>query len=303
MSGITLLDGGMGSELRARGFEVPDHIRSIWSAKALMDAPEAIVQIHRDYIDAGAEVITANNYMVTPPLLAREGLADRFEELTLRALELAQQARDASGRAVRVAGSLPPLRTSYRANEVGDDEAILADYRRIAEILAPKVDIALCETLSSAREARAAVTAASEAGTEVWLSWTLQGDRIDRLPSGETVAQAHAAVEDFDVRAFLFNCCGANFVTSALAILRKLTDAPIGGYANSANVIEAEASAPIPQPEQLQREVLDIDGYALAVTQWMDAGATLVGGCCSTRPAHIARLRALIDARIGARAE
>ena len=99
----------MGSELRARGFEVPDHIRSIWSAKALMDAPEAIVQIHRDYIDAGAEVITANNYMVTPPLLAREGLADRFEELTLRALELAQQARDASGRAVRGAGSLPPL--------------------------------------------------------------------------------------------------------------------------------------------------------------------------------------------------
>ncbi len=290
----------MGTELRARGYEVPDHIRSIWSAKALMDAPDAIVQIHRDYIDAGAEVITANNYMVTPPLLAREGLADRFEELTLRALELANQARDESGRAVRIAGSLPPLRTSYRANEVGDDAAILADYRRIAETLAPTVDILLCETLSSAREARAAVTAATETGAEVWLSWTLQGDRIDRLPSGETVEQAYAAIEGFDVRAFLFNCCGANFVTSALPILRELTGAPIGGYANSANVIEAAASAPIPQPEQLQREVLDIDGYARAVERWIDAGATLVGGCCSTRPAHIARLRALIDARDGA---
>jgi homocysteine S-methyltransferase len=297
LSGITLLDGGMGTELRARGFEVPDHIRSIWSAKALLDAPEAIVQIHRDYIDAGAEVITANNYMVTPQLLAREGLADRFETLTLRALELADQARRESGRSVRVAGSLPPLRTSYRANEVGDDAEILADYRRIAKTLAPNVDIMLCETLSSAREARAAVTAACETGSEVWLSWTLQGDRLDRLPSGETVAQAHAAIAEFDVSALMFNCCGANFVTSALKILRGLTDRPIGGYANSANVIEAEASAPIPEPEQLQSHVLDIDGYTHAVEQWIDAGATVVGGCCSTRPEHIARLRALIDTR------
>ncbi len=217
----------------------------------------------------------------------------------LRALSLADRARDASGRAVRVAGSLPPLRTSYRADEVGDDAEILADYRRIAETLAPKVDILLCETLSSAREARAAVTAACETGAEVWLSWTLQGDRKGHLPSGETIAQAHAAVAGFDIRAFLFNCCGANFVTSALTTLRELTEVAIGGYANSAcvieNVIEAEDSAPIPQPEQLQREALDVDGYALVVEQWIDAGATLVGGCCSTRPAHIARLRALID--------
>ena len=222
----------------------------------------------------GAAVITTNNYMVTPQLLAREGLADRFETLTLRALELADQARRESGRSVRIAGSLPPLRPSYRANEVGDDAEILADYRRIAKTLAPNVDIMLCETLSSAREARAAVTAACETGSEVWLSWTLQGDRLDRLPSGETVAQAHAAIAEFDVSALLFNCCGANFVTSALKILRGLTDRPIGGYANSANVIEAEVP---PRPRRSKRA---------AVSATVDVSVTTSAGTVSLPDAY-----------------
>ena len=97
---VVLLDGGMGTELRARGVEVPDHITSIWSAKALVADPEAVVGVHRDYIDAGADVITINNYAVTPPLLAREGMQSDFEALTLKAVELAERARDASARPV-----------------------------------------------------------------------------------------------------------------------------------------------------------------------------------------------------------
>ena len=77
-----LLDGAMGTELRARGVEVLDHITSIWSAAALVDAPEAVTSVHRDYIEAGADVITINNYAVTRPLLARVSMEDRFEELT-----------------------------------------------------------------------------------------------------------------------------------------------------------------------------------------------------------------------------
>ncbi len=105
---IVLLDGAMGTELRARGVEVPDHITSIWSAKALIDAPASVLQIHRDYIEAGADVITLNNYAVTPQLLAREGLENRFSELSMRAADLAHQARDEEGSSVRIAGSLPP---------------------------------------------------------------------------------------------------------------------------------------------------------------------------------------------------
>jgi homocysteine S-methyltransferase len=295
VQGVTLLDGGMGTELRARGVEVPDHITSIWSAKALLDDPQEVVAIHRDYIAAGARVITANNYMVTPPLLARAGLEDRLEELAIRSVELAERARDEAGQPVRIAASLPPLSTSYRSELVGEDAVILADYRRLAEILAPRVDLLLCETMSSVREAVAAATAATETDREVWLSWTLQGDRPDRLPSGETLEQAFAASADSGVAAFLVNCCAANFVTRAIPILRSLTDLPIGGYANSTEVVPADGTAAGIAPEQLPRTPLDVDGYAAAVARWIEAGATLVGGCCHTRPAHIARVRRWLE--------
>jgi len=277
--------------------EVPDHIRSIWSAQALMAAPDAVVGVHRDYIEAGADVITLNNYAVTPPLLAREGLEDRFEELTRTAIALAKRARQAGSREVRLAGSLPPLETSYRAERVGEDAQILADYRRLAGILAEEVDVLLCETLSSAREARAAATAACETGREVWLSWTLQGNRPDQLPSGETLAEAFAAVEELDIQAFLVNCCGANFVTRAIPILRSLTDRAVGGYANTADVVPHQPGEPVPEPELVDRTPLSTQDYADTANGWLDAGASIVGGCCSTGPGHIALLRQRIDSR------
>lgn len=292
---VVLLDGGMGTELLARGVEVPDHITSIWSAKALVADPEAVVGVHRDYIDAGADVITINNYAVTPPLLAREGMEADFEALTLKAVELAERARDASRRPVRIAGSLPPLETSYRSDLVGDDVEIGAVYERMAELLAPRVEILLCETLSCAREAVAAARAATASHREVWLSWTLQGNLPDRLPSGETLEEAFDAASAFPVDGYLVNCCGANFVTGAMEILRKLTDKPIGGYANSANVIPAREGEASPAPERVERERLDVEAYGEVVKEWMSRGATIVGGCCGTRPSHIARLRQLID--------
>ena len=292
---IVLLDGAMGTELRSRGVRVPDHITSIWSAKALVDAPEAVVAVHRDYIDAGADVITLNNYAVTRPLLSREGMDQDFPALTDKAIELGLRARDASKRVVRIAGSLPPLSTSYRAHLVGEDKAILADYREMAERLAPNVDLLLCETLSSSREARAAALAACETGLPVWLSFTLQGQQADHLPSGEHLKEAFAAVCDFEIDAYLVNCCGANFVTRAIPILASLTNRSVGGYANTADVLPAQPGDPEVEPEGIPRTVLDVEGYADTARDWISKGARIVGGCCSTGPLHIARLRTLVD--------
>jgi S-methylmethionine-dependent homocysteine/selenocysteine methylase len=295
---IILLDGGMGSELQLRGAEVPDHISSIWSAKALLDAPDEVLKVHHDYIEAGADVITCNNYSVTPPILSRDGLEDRFQEMTVSATELANRARDSASRKVRVAGSMPPLETSYRAHLVGDHRTILETYRRMAALLAPRVDILLCETMSDSREAVAAATAAKETDREVWLSWTLQGDNPDHLPSGETVPEAFQAAAHLDIDAYLVNCCGANFVSRVMPTLASLTDRPVGGYANPADVIPGEGDER-PEPEEVERTLLDIDGYAAAAGEWIDAGARIVGGCCFTRPEHTARLRRMIDERTG----
>jgi S-methylmethionine-dependent homocysteine/selenocysteine methylase len=296
---VILLDGGMGSELRLRGVEVASHTESFWSAGALLDNPDAVVDIHASYIEVGADILTINNYAVTPPLLAREGMEHRVEELTELAVDLAEQACSRSGCRPRLAGSLPPLETSYRADLIKDRDEVLDGYRRIATVLAPCVDLMICETMASSQEAVWACQAAAETGREFWVSWTLHGNRMNTLPSGESLADAFAALGDLKPTAYLVNCCGANFVGAGLEVLAGLTDDPVGGFANAETVVPGGGGEGVEvDPESAQQggaTPLDPEAYASEVQTWLEAGATIVGGCCRTRPEHIRRLREMLS--------
>ena len=286
---LTLLDGGTGTELRARGVEVPCHRTSIWSARALIEAPDEVVAVHRAFIEAGAQVITACNYAVTPTLLEREGMGQRVEELTELALTLAERAREESTQEVRIAASLPPLDTSYRADLVPDESALREQYSRIAQVIGPRADLILCETMSLGREAAVAAEVALETDSEVWLSWTLQGNRAGILSGGENLAEAFALAAHLPVHAYLVNCCAANLITDAIPRLVNLTDRPVGGYANAVDALVGEFN-PL-DPESTPGRPLDPVAYADAVENWIAAGATLVGGCCHTGPAHLDEVR------------
>ena len=289
---ITLLDGGMGRELRRRGVPIPD---TIWSANALLVAPEVVRAVHDDFIAAGADVITANTYGIVPQALAREGLAERFEDLTREACAIARAAADAAGRRVLVAGSLPPQGGSYRPDLVLPLAEIEPIYRAQAAAMAPFVDLVICETMSSAAEALAAATGAAAAGKPVWVSFTLHEDHSGALRSGESVAEAAAALADLPVAALLANCCPPESITAAMPALGR----PAGGYANAFRPVpedwtldgEGEGDGLIPL-----RDDLDPETYAAFAADWLAAGASIVGGCCGIGPAHIARLRRLIDA-------
>lgn len=290
-----LLDGGMGRELRFRGIDV---MTSIWSARALIDAPAMVREVHSDFIGAGADIITINSYGIVKSSLAWAGIEDRFAELNLKACSLAEEARDASGREVLIAGSLPPLAGSYRPDRVGKFEKIEPLYREQAEMLAPHVDLLLCETMSSAEEGRAASAAATGTGKPVWVCWTLHEDRSGRLRSGEDIGDAFRALADLPVTGVLANCCAPESITRAMPQLKQTGLKYIGGYANTFQ--------PIPEDWDLTgdkktdgalglRGDLDPDSYAAHANDWLNAGATVIGGCCGTRPAHIARLKQLID--------
>lgn len=292
-----LLDGGMGRELRFRGVDV---MTSIWSAGALIDAPQVVREVHRDFIDAGADIITINSYGIVKSSLAWAGIEDRFEALNLLACKLADEARDESGRSVVVAGSLPPLAGSYRPDRVGKFEEIEPLYREQAEVLAPHVDLLLCETMSSADEARAAAVAATQTGKPVWVSWTLHEDRSGRLRSGETLEDALKALAGLPVSGVLANCCAPESITRAVPWLAHAGLGYVGGYANTFQ--------PIPEDWDLTgdkksdgslglRTDLDPERYAAHAEDWLEAGATVIGGCCGTRPAHIARLKQLIASK------
>ena len=98
MNKLLIGDGGMGTELRMRGVNVPSHEDSIWSALALIENIPIIKEIHLDFIEAGAEFIIANNYAVTQPILERENLSYMLEDLTLRSIEIAKEAIKESGK-------------------------------------------------------------------------------------------------------------------------------------------------------------------------------------------------------------
>ena len=288
-----LLDGGMGRELRSRGVNV---LTAIWSANGLIAAPDTVRQIHQDYISAGADIITTNTYGIIRSNLAKEGIEDHFEELNILACTLARQARQRSGTSVLIAGSLPPLAGSYRPDLVGEVEDILPLYMEQAELLAPYVDLILCETMSSAAEGRAAALAACQTGKPVWVAWTLHEDRSGNLRSDETISLAAEFLSDLPVTGFLVNCCAPESISKALPQLVATGVDYVGGYANTFQ--------PIPEDWNLEgdkqtdgsldlRSDLDPASYADYVGQWLQAGANVVGGCCGTGPAHIAKINEL----------
>lgn len=264
-----------------------------------MTAPEVVRQIHLDYISMGADIITANTYGIIRAELAKEGIEERFARLNILAAELAQQARDLAGEEVLIAGSLPPLRGSYRPDLVGPSDEIEHLYREQAALLTPYVDLFLCETMSSSVEGRSCAKAASETGKPVWVAWSLHEDKSGNLRSGESIAAAARALDGIPVDGVLANCCAPESITESMAQLSEVGCAWFGGYANT--------FAPIPSDWVLDgekktdgvlncREDLSPEQYGDFVKAWLNEGATAVGGCCGTRPAHTAVMRQIIDA-------
>jgi len=280
-----ILDGSMGVSLRSKGVDVPS---DIWSADALMTAPDIVRDLHADYIRAGANIITTNNYSCTPYYLKRRGLEDRMEELTTLSSCLAREAVEQSGTKTLVAGALPPLGGSYDPGDVQDAATSTPINRKIAKALTDDIDLVICETMSTIAEARMTAEVAAETGKPVWLALTLADDDTGTLRSGETLADTVAAMKGLEIDAWLFNCCTPVAITAGIKTLKALTDRPIGAYAN--------AFGPVPEGWTLAEggitydETLGVDAYEAHARSWQDLGASIIGGCCGIGPEHIHRV-------------
>ncbi|UVK36425.1 homocysteine S-methyltransferase family protein [Mesorhizobium sp. AR10] len=289
MKKVILTDGGMGQELVRRSSSEPT---PLWSARVLIDEPDLVRDLHAEFIRAGARVITINTYSATPERLARESAEELFKPLQKRGIELAGQARDQAGDAA-IAGCLSPLFGSYAPALTISFEETLDTYRRIVAEQADGVDLVLCETMASAEEARAAVTAASESGKPVWVSWTLADHGAPRLRSGEAISAAANALDGLPVAARLVNCCRPEAIAAALPELTDL-GGPVGAYANGFTSVEALKHGGTVEVLHARHD-LDPESYAEHALGWIKAGAGIVGGCCEVGPAHIAALREQLE--------
>jgi len=287
-----ILDGGMGRELQRAGapFRQPE-----WSALALIEAPQAVEAVHAAYIASGANVITSNSYAVVPFHIGEARFAAEGQALAALAGELAQRAVRASGKAVRVAGSLPPLFGSYRP-DLFEAERVNELLTPLVTGLAPHVDLWLAETQSSIIEARSIRAGLPQDGKPFWLSFTLKDedtDEVPRLRSGEPVAEAAAVAAELGVETLLFNCSQPEVIGAAIDAARETFERlgvkiHIGAYANAFPPQPKEATAndgldPL-------REDLDPPGYLQWAADWKERGASHLGGCCGIGPEHIAVL-------------
>ncbi|WP_429083676.1 homocysteine S-methyltransferase family protein [Aeromonas bivalvium] len=290
---LWVLDGGMGRELARRGapFRQPE-----WSALALMEAPETVREVHRAYVASGARVITTNSYALVPFHIGDERFAADGERLAALAGQLAREVADEQKGAAKVAGSLPPLFGSYRADLYQAD--------RVSELaiplvraLSPHVDLWLAETMSLIAEPLAIRALLPEDGKPFWVSFTLEDEAPGSEPtlrSGERVADAVAALAEAGVDAILFNCCQPEVIDAALKVARAglqaqdRTDIRLGAYANAFPPQPKEATANDGLDEiRTDLGPLDYLGWA---ERWRAAGANLIGGCCGIGPEHIEAL-------------
>jgi len=290
MGTIVLLDGGLGQEIQKRSGR-PAH--PLWSAKVMMEQPEIVQKVHQDFIRAGARIITANSYTLTPSRLRRDGQIEWLEKLHQQALSTSRAAA-AQADGVQVAGCLPPLIGSYTTDE-RSFESIRQEYDQLVALQAPEADLFIAETLSSVREGIAAVRAAKAAGKPVLLSYSLSDEQPGTLRSGEPIADALAAAEAEQPDGLLFNCSFPESIGEGIAQLKGKTHLPYGGYANGFTSVAA--LKPGGTVDALEaRTDLDEDAYAKHALHWVAEGAAIVGGCCEVGPGHIARLRDALQA-------
>ena len=265
---VQILDGAIGTELIARGIELA---APRWSAIAIDEAPEVLSDIHHDYASAGATLHIACTFR-TQPRAYGAGWAD-----ALRAA--VQIAAGALSEGCKVLGSMAPVEDCYRPDLSPGADA-RREHREVAAALASAgCDILLCETHANAAEALVAAEEAVATGLPTWLSLTA-GPFADLASPSELGAIAKAAASA-GVERLLVNCIAATEVMPYLEAISR-PGLPTGVYANA-----GAKDAGLGWDARDRRAAA---AYAALAQRWVEAGASVVGGCCGTGPLHIETL-------------
>lgn len=290
MNRLTILDGGMGRELKEIGapFSQP-----LWSAQALIEAPQFVTQAHQHFIDAGAELIITNSYACVPFHLGEQGFAEQGFELAELSGKLAQSVASAAKSPVAVAGAIPPPFGSYRPDLFKAEQA-KPIVQTLYDAQAPYVDLWIVETLCSLKEFNAIHDVLKESDKPCYYAFSLSDESgsTAMLRSGQAVSDAIKLAVQSDAAAVLFNCSVPEVMEQAIIdakqVLRELDSSiEIGVYANNFAPISSEHEAN--DTLQCMRE-LSPEDYLVYAKLWYELGATIIGGCCGIGPKHIQAL-------------
>ncbi|PRP96771.1 Homocysteine S-methyltransferase [Enhygromyxa salina] len=294
-----LLDGAMATELSARGFDLR---APLFSARALLDAPELVAEIHWDYLRAGAQVLTTNSFGLHASTLAVAGLGERQRELALRSVELVELARrralegDRSLARFRVAGSIPPR--PLNDQDCAEPDLARAEYRSLAaQLVGAGVDLILLETFTRVSEAKLALEGLAEIAVPVWLAVVagMPQQRVSR-PDGTRLIGG----DSFDELAELTRASGEHRVPDALLINCTQIDAiPAALDSLIASVGPGRPLGSSPHLGKRRYDgvwvdrIVEPEVFAEQIHAWMHSrpALDLAGACCGSTPAYIAAMK------------
>jgi homocysteine S-methyltransferase len=299
LSGIVILDGGLATELERRGYATSG---GLWSARVLLENPDAIEQLHYDYYSAGADCVISASYQVTYEGFASAGLSeDQTTALLLKSVALAENARDrinatsADKRERWVAASIGPYGarlqdgSEYHGKYNVSVDAIAEFHEGRLGVLAESgADVLACETVPLLDEARAlSRLLRNHPDTRAWVTFTtpdgIHSSHGEDLADGARLLDAQANVVAIGV-----NCLKPQHVASAIAELTKGTSKPLVVYPNSGEVWNTLERRWDGAPENTS--------LAELAPEWIASGARVIGGCCRTGPGDIADLAKAVAA-------
>ena len=280
-----LADGGMGTLLFSRGIPQRACLDELPTTR-----PDLINAIHREYLEAGADLIETATFGANRIRLAGFGLASQAHVFNRRAAQVAREARDVAGRDALVGGSIGPLGAPTRELLHLDEKRIRAAYReQIDGLLEGGVDLLVIETHADLGHLLLAIDEARRAADLPILAELTFGEEL-ALPDGTTPEAAAQALAAAGVEAFGVNCgVGPVACLDALEAMGRAADG------DAARSIMPNAGL----PQRIEGQFVYAappDYLAAMVPRFIAAGARIVGGCCGTTPDHIAAMRAAIDA-------
>jgi len=290
-----ILDGGMGQELLARGME-PNG--TLWSANALIQEKyhHLLLDTHLDFIKSGAEVIVTNTFTLRRKRLRDNNIEDRFEYLNKKAGEIAMKAKKLNPQ-VLIAGGLPPQNVTYEA-DTRDNNIIKNDFYDQAKILNPFVDFFYFDVLSSVKEFRLGIEAIKDFNKPYLIGAHISEGT--KLPSNENISDIINKIEHKNLLGLMLSCVSPENFEKNLDEIKNLgipfgfklnafiTTTPKDGYL--ANYLKSNGN---PNEFLGQRKDLTPEKISEFAKKFKDAGATILGGCCETRPVHIKEISLL----------
>ncbi|HRP63025.1 MAG TPA: homocysteine S-methyltransferase family protein [Phycisphaerales bacterium] len=288
--GVLLLDGATGTELGRRGVDLSP---PLWTARALIEKTDLVRRVHREYLESGADAITTCTFRTHRRTLEKVGLGHEWSRLTALAVELACEARDDVNTDALVFGSVAPLEDCYTPHAAPRAEVCAYEHEAmIRALLDAGVDFILIETIGSLREAIAAAEVAQQLSPGRWIIsfLTKSVGPPGVLLDGDTIIDALDTVRG--AAAIGVNCIPPAAVERNLRLMRSL----LGSEPNSPRLI-AYANTGSLEDDGTWRETdaAKPDTFADYAMRWVDAGASIIGGCCGTSPDTIRAIRRYLE--------